>query len=262
MLNDEESNQQLKNHKIPLQGGGRNLLPNGVRLEISGGGRTSPHLYTEWLLKMSNHPHQTQNRHPGGFSEGRRVCRVAQELLSTNESYFPLQGGGKEFVSECNELTNSGGGQLCASHQNDYVTLNLFQGLANVTVGDDLNNKTAVALLTPHQERLNSQCSSSLSILSRKGRGERHPAAGCEQRHECPTIHDVGLKPDLCLKHFVPPLPYPLPRRGEGEVALTAQCNNSSLVTVHRSQRTSLARTSLAVTQSIRVGYASPPPRN
>ncbi len=44
MLNDEESNQQLKNHKIPLRGGGRNLLPNGERLEISGGGRTSPYI--------------------------------------------------------------------------------------------------------------------------------------------------------------------------------------------------------------------------
>ena len=57
---------------------------------------------------------------------------------------IPLRGGGKEFVSECNELTNSGGGQLSSSHQNDYVTLNLFQGLANVAEVDDLNNKTAV----------------------------------------------------------------------------------------------------------------------
>ena len=57
---------------------------------------------------------------------------------------IPLRGGGKEFVSECNELTNSGGGQLCASSQNDYVTLNLFQGLANVAEGDELHTKTAV----------------------------------------------------------------------------------------------------------------------
>ena len=83
---------------------------------------------------------------------------------------IPLQGGGKEFVSECNELTNSGGGQLCASHPNDYVTLNLFQGLANVTEVDELNTQTVVALVTPHQERLASLHSSSLSILSRKGR--------------------------------------------------------------------------------------------
>ena len=57
---------------------------------------------------------------------------------------IPLQGGGKEFVSECNEHTNSGGGQLSASHPNDYVTLNLFQGLANVAEGDDLKTQTAV----------------------------------------------------------------------------------------------------------------------
>ena len=44
MPKDEESNQQLKNHKIPLRGGGRNLLPNGERLEISGGGQTSPYI--------------------------------------------------------------------------------------------------------------------------------------------------------------------------------------------------------------------------
>ncbi len=57
---------------------------------------------------------------------------------------IPLLGGGKEFVSECNELTNLGCGQLCASHPNDYVTLNLFQGLANVTGVDDLNTQPAV----------------------------------------------------------------------------------------------------------------------
>ena len=41
-------------------------------------------------------------------------------------------------------LEISVGGQLCASHQNDYVPLNLFQGLANVAEGDELNTKTSV----------------------------------------------------------------------------------------------------------------------
>ena len=130
MPKDEELNQQLKNHKIPLRGGGRNLLPNGERLEISGGGRTSPHLYTEWQLKKSNHPHQTQNRHPGGFSEGRRVCAAnpARMIKQPNEAKF-CEGKMKRSA-------------LAVSAR--IIRYNLFQGLTNVAGGDDLNPQTAV----------------------------------------------------------------------------------------------------------------------
>ena len=128
----EESNQQLKTHKIPLQGGGKEFVSECNELTNSGGGQTSPHLYTEWLLKKSNHPNSTQN--------------------------------------------------------------NLFQGLANVTEVDELNTQTVVALVTPHQERLASLHSSSLSILSRKGRGERHPATGLRQYTEIVTLRDLKRK--------------------------------------------------------------------
>ena len=55
-----------------------------------------------------------------------------------------LSKGEVKFLSEQRELRNLGGGQLCAYRQNDYVTLNLFQGLANVAEGDELHTKTAV----------------------------------------------------------------------------------------------------------------------
>ena len=62
----------------------------------------------------------------------------------TLQDLHNLSKGEVKFLSEQRELRNLGGGQLCAYRQNDYVTLNLFQGLANVAEGDELHTKTAV----------------------------------------------------------------------------------------------------------------------
>ena len=51
--------------------------------------------------------------------------------------------------------------------------------------------------MTPHQERLNSRSSSSLSILSLKGRGRnplRHPAAAQTQHTEVVALRDLKRK--------------------------------------------------------------------
>ena len=95
MPKDEESNQQLKNHKIPLRGGGRNLLPNGVRLEISGGGRTSPHIvpppeplnsrkFVKWFRPPLRRGHQTNHEEIISNTQEYRSNRKEQLQMRTN----------------------------------------------------------------------------------------------------------------------------------------------------------------------------------
>ncbi len=156
-LTERTNTDTLQDLPIPLRGGGErhpaaaqtrhtevtalrdlhNLSKGEVKfhseqreLRNLGGGQTNPHLHTVWLLKESNHPHQTQNRHPGGFSEGRRVCAAnpARMIKQPNEAKF-CEGKMKRSA-------------LAVSAR--IIRYNLFQGLANVAEGDELHTKTAV----------------------------------------------------------------------------------------------------------------------
>ena len=100
----------------------RNLLPNAVRLEISGGGWTSPLLHSWGSLKKYGARLMCASNEP-------TPTRISKFASSLRNSALPL-GEGQTKSGEHSPLLYTGHSQKRNGHR--HVMLNLFQHLATV----------------------------------------------------------------------------------------------------------------------------------